>query len=306
MSAPSSLREMARALGGEVVGGQVLCPGPGHSSQDRSLSVRPDANARGGFVCHSFGGDDWRECRDQVAGRLGFDTANPAKPRLEKAPRAALPVASQIELAMRIWAESIHPHRTPVQRYLNGRGLELPDVAAVEAVRFHPHCPFAGEKSPAMICLVRNIVTDSPVAIHRTALTMDCAKSFVGAKSKMALGPVAGGAIKLTPDSHVTVCIGIGEGVETTLSMRHIAEFGGTPVWCVLNAGGIKRFPALPGIETLWIAVDDDPKSRAGIHAASVANARWRGVGREVIRIKPTISGADINDLLVRGRNCPT
>ena len=36
----TDLRAIAHALGGEVGGGQVLAPGPGHSSADRSLAVR--------------------------------------------------------------------------------------------------------------------------------------------------------------------------------------------------------------------------------------------------------------------------
>ena len=35
------------------------------------------------------------------------------------------------------------------------------------------------------------------------------------------------------------------------------------PLWCVLNAGGIQNFPALPGIEAVWVAVDHD-KSGTG------------------------------------------
>jgi hypothetical protein len=35
------VRAIAHALGGDVLGGdRILCPGPGHSSADRSLSIR--------------------------------------------------------------------------------------------------------------------------------------------------------------------------------------------------------------------------------------------------------------------------
>jgi hypothetical protein len=35
------LSEVARRLGGEIVGpGRILCPGPGHSPEDRSLLVQ--------------------------------------------------------------------------------------------------------------------------------------------------------------------------------------------------------------------------------------------------------------------------
>jgi hypothetical protein len=43
--APMSLRQIAQALGGEVSGGQVLAPAPGHSPKDRGLSVRLETGA---------------------------------------------------------------------------------------------------------------------------------------------------------------------------------------------------------------------------------------------------------------------
>jgi predicted transcriptional regulator len=62
----------ARALGGEVCGDQIGCPGPGHSAKDRSLSVKIDPDAPDGFVCHSFSRDDDIECRDYVRAKLGL------------------------------------------------------------------------------------------------------------------------------------------------------------------------------------------------------------------------------------------
>ena len=68
----TGLRDIARLLGGEVVGGQVLAPGPDHTRKDRSLSVRTSANAPDGFMVFSHAGDDWRECRDYVREQLGL------------------------------------------------------------------------------------------------------------------------------------------------------------------------------------------------------------------------------------------
>ncbi len=63
----------ARALGGEASGRDaILCPGPGHSAADRSLSVRLDPGAPEGFVVHSHAGDDPMACRDHVRDRLGL------------------------------------------------------------------------------------------------------------------------------------------------------------------------------------------------------------------------------------------
>jgi uncharacterized protein DUF5906 len=73
----ATLQSWARALGGEVWGEQVLCPGPGHSPHDRSLSVTPSAAAPDGFLVHSFCGDDWQTCRDYVRRRLGMEPFKP-------------------------------------------------------------------------------------------------------------------------------------------------------------------------------------------------------------------------------------
>jgi hypothetical protein len=67
------LATLARALGGEVAGNRVLAPGPGHSAADRSLSIKIDPGAPGGFVVHSFAGDDSIVCKDYVRQRLGLE-----------------------------------------------------------------------------------------------------------------------------------------------------------------------------------------------------------------------------------------
>jgi hypothetical protein len=72
-----SLAFLAKALGGEVRGNQVLCPGPGHSPADRSLSVRLVSEAQDGFVTHSFAEDDWRACRDYVRQKLNLGPWRP-------------------------------------------------------------------------------------------------------------------------------------------------------------------------------------------------------------------------------------
>jgi AAA domain len=72
-----SLQYLARALGGEVSGGQVLAPGPGHSPADRSMSVKLDDSAPDGFVAHSFAGDDPIDCKDYVRDKLGLPAFKP-------------------------------------------------------------------------------------------------------------------------------------------------------------------------------------------------------------------------------------
>src|SRR5262245_27791020 len=61
------------ALGGEVRGSQVHAPGPGHSKEDRSLTVKLDPNAPDGFIVHSFAGDDPLTCKDYVRSKVGLE-----------------------------------------------------------------------------------------------------------------------------------------------------------------------------------------------------------------------------------------
>src|SRR5258705_9501093 len=71
------IAKIAELLGGDVQGEQVLCPGPGHSAGDRSLSVKPDPADREGFVTHSFAGDGWKDCRDHVREKIGLPEPEP-------------------------------------------------------------------------------------------------------------------------------------------------------------------------------------------------------------------------------------
>jgi hypothetical protein len=71
------LQTLAKALGGEVSSGQLLCPGPNHSAADRSLSIKLDSNAPDGFVVNSFAGDDPIVCKDYVRTKAGLPAFKP-------------------------------------------------------------------------------------------------------------------------------------------------------------------------------------------------------------------------------------
>jgi hypothetical protein len=96
----------------------------------------------------------------------------------------------------------------------------------------------------------------------------------------------------------VTTCLGVAEGIETALSMRLVPEFGTSPVWSLISAGGLAQFPVLPGIECLWVGVDHDA---AGLKASRAAATRWRTSGAEAFLITPSEPRADLNDLFRAG-----
>jgi putative DNA primase/helicase len=307
-----NLLQLARALGGDLFQDRVLVPGPGHSHRDRSLSVWIDPYAPDGIRVHSFAGDDWRLCRDHVLSRLGpapwagrGRSERPAPARLTNVDQCHED-ARKVAIALQIFHEAQDPRRSPVSLYLSRRRLLIPEEAAGRAIRYHPHCPFADKRTPAMVCLVSDVVTDRPKAIHRTAITRDGQKAVIptklGQRDRLTLAPTTGGAIKFSPDAHVTTCLGIGEGAESTLSLRLTPEFDTSPVWSLLSTSGIAGLPVLAGIETLWIAVDND-ENGSGRRAANLVADRWQCAGREVFLVEPHAAGADLNDLARKCRH---
>jgi putative DNA primase/helicase len=204
---------------------------------------------------------------------------------------------ARIANAVAIWCQARTIRGTMVEMYLRGRGItELP-AAALDILRFHPRCPWGNDTTrPAMVALVRDILTNEPLGIHRTALTSDGRKLE---RPKM-LGPTGGGAIKLSGDV-VSDEITIGEGIETALSAPLLGL--GWSVWSALDAGGIARFPVLPDVKRLTIAVDHDPKG-VGQKKAATCKARWILAGRDVRTIMSKTKGEDLNDILQRVRGC--
>lgn len=114
MTAPMSLRLLARALGGEISGGQVLAPGPSHSREDRSLAVRLSMSAADGFVVHSFAGDDAMLCRDHVREKLNLPAFDPARPASEAIDRMAERVAETDDGGWKIARPPGDPQRSDV------------------------------------------------------------------------------------------------------------------------------------------------------------------------------------------------
>ena len=144
-----------------------------------------------------------------------------------------------------------------------------------------------------MLGLFRDILSNVPTGIHRTALKADGSGKAdipgLGNAKKM-FGPVKGAAIKLTSDCDVTTGLGIAEGIETALS---VLSAGWRPVWACGSAGAIANFPVLPGVDSLTIFADADT---AGVKAARECQAHWAAAGRECVIIIPSSDGTDWND----------
>jgi len=131
--------------------------------------------------------------------------------------------ASNIALALRIWAEARDPRGTLVETYLRGRKLVLPDHVCGETLRFHPALTFDGARAPGIVALFRDIVTNEPCGIHRTLFDHDGRKL-----GRRMLGRAKHAAIKLDANEDVTLGLVIGEGLETGPAAQ-LAGF--RPVW---------------------------------------------------------------------------
>jgi putative DNA primase/helicase len=308
------LRAIARALGGEISGRQILAPGPGHSRLDRSLSIRIEPDAPDGFLCHSFAGDDPIVCKNHVRQRLGLPEWKPGDEqdrRVDGSRRARFDRTAidreaakrprseddqvRIKRAVAIWNEGRDPRGTPAETYLNlHRKLRLDDDLASGVLRFHPACPWRDENTgktervPALIGAFRSIDDGTITAIHRIALNSDGSKL-----GRRMLGVVHRAAVMLDP---IGTKLAIGEGVETCMAAR---QLGVRPTWALGSTGSIAGFPILDGVKQLTILGATGAASQDAIRFCA---HRWHRAGRRVRIVMPEI-GDDLNDELMEAHN---
>jgi putative DNA primase/helicase len=302
------LRILQRALGGVIDGGQVVCPGPGHSSRDRSLAVRP---AGDDFVVFSHAGDDWRDCRDYVSERLGLPRWQPGDgqdrrvnpSRVRDFDRTVVDAEAErrertkddlvrIERATALWREAVDPRGTVAVQYLKARALNLSDELAGSVLRFHPTCPWRDEDTGQTVfiaCLIAafSSIDDGIVtAVHR--IRVDQPERWPKTERRM-LGLVHRAAVTLDP---IGPALAIGEGIETCMAAR---QLGHKPAWALGSVGAISHFPLLEGVEQLRILGETGD---ASVQATDLCGRRWHKAGRKVRIITPDI-GSDLNDELM-------
>lgn len=320
-----TIEEMADILGGHVVSDDSLrCPGPGEDEGDTSLSV---TIADGDFIlCHSFKGVDGMECWNYVRDALGisgqtFDRSKWNTPEaIAERKESAIYKAWAREVDSRLAVEEFWDTADPVMgdlgiTYLASRGVSYCGDALRWCHRVERIGGWFLPDFPCIVALVRNILTDKPQGTHRTILDTGRPRIMknIWGRGRRCDGTIKGGAVKLTAHSQVTTDLCIGEGIETSLSFPLVRDaagnhpFAGIPIWSVLNANGVKDFPALPGLKRLIIAADNDKPDRngrrAGIDSANEARARLEADGIEVRVIMTQKEKTDLNDMVKpRGR----
>jgi hypothetical protein len=141
----------------------------------------------------------WREEAEFISfccarrGQRGFakDCESPPTPAPRDRERAKARAAAAVQRqhadlvqntarALAIWNDAQPICGTLAEQYLKRRGLVVPDECG-RVLRFHPCCPFGNQRRlPSMVALMRNIQTDAPQAINRTALSRVTLASFSG------------------------------------------------------------------------------------------------------------------------------
>lgn len=268
MGAAVDLRDIVRERGGDLYAGgrKAVIPGPGHSRNDRSLSLSLGDGGR--VLFNSFANDSVRDCMAYLGLEPGEGReSTPAERARERALRnyeRRVVAARDLALCRSIWDGTQAVEGTPAESYLWTRQLVLEGVSDIA---FHPAAPRWKEARdgqpiplhPAMVALVRDI-GGAPKALHLTYIKPDGSGKAFGDRSRLMFGAVAGHAVQI--GRPVDGVLAVGEGVETCGAYSLLK---GVPCWPCLSTAGLSTFVLPPRLRRLVIAADND---KGGIAAA--------------------------------------
>jgi len=248
------------------------CPACHRNPKDKTLGVLIHADGRG--VAHCF------RCELVITTHGLFNTNRTLRRDLTTKRHERLS-----GYGWQLW-QACRPISGVAEAYLHARECVIPPVDG--HLRWHPalkHSP-TGCIGAALVALVTHAVTGEALTLHRTWISPNGTKADVD-PPRMLLGNHSskGGVIRLWPETSSHNCLGVGEGIETSLTLAHVIE----PVWALIDAGHLSRFPALKDIDHLVIAMDRD---NAGKEATLECAARWLSAGKSV-----HITGQEVNDL---------
>ena len=291
-------REIVAGLGGRWRGhsGDASCPA--HKDQDPSLSVGESPDGKMLVYCHAGCSQDavidalrerglWPE-RDLAR------TRHLGRPRPCKRSHRDADHDERVAAAREIWHRAQPIAGTLVETYLRNRGITIPPPPSI---RYHgalKHGP-TGLHLPAMVCVIQ-APDRSVVGVHRTFLCMDGSAKALVTSPKMALGPIAGGAVRL---AKVGQRLGLCEGIEDGLT---ILQATGLPVWACLGTSGLRSVVLPPPPLAAHVTILADA-GEPGEQAARAAAQRLAAEGREVSIARPPAGVGDFNEALAMSRN---
>jgi len=289
-----SAETICRALGGRRVGDYWMAPCPTHEDRNPSLSIT-DADD-GKILVHCHAGCDQSTVIGELRSRGLWECSEDSQRTTRERPTNKCVdftgpcTIDRTTAALRIWHSAIPAVGTPVETYLQSRGVTIPPS---DSLRFNPCLKHpSGSAWPSMIALVIRGMDGKPLAIHRTFLSRDGTGKAPVSPQKMMLGPCRGGAVRLAA---ATGTLMIGEGIETCMAAMQAT---GLPAWAALSTSGLRTLELPTEIDELIVLADGD---EPGELAASNAAKKWKREGRSVRVARPP-AGMDFNDLLLGRR----
>ena len=261
---------------------------PFHEDRSPSFTIYADDRR---FMCFGCGarGDvlDFIMRRDGITLGEALETAQAGSEPLPTTKPNSEEHSDRCAEAAAIWAAAIPAAGTPAERYLRARGIHCPIPASL---RFAELPLGRSRLLPALVAAV-STMSDKVLGVQRTFLSADGTSkaTLPGGKSKLSLGRVKGGAIRLGAAAPKLI---VTEGLEDGLSLH---QETGIAVWV---AAGASMLPSLllPSIvKEVVIAADRDP---AGDMAANRAAEMFSKEGRRVRIIRPAAPYKDFNDEL--------
>lgn len=279
------------ALGGTWSGGKGMACCPAHDDQTPSLSLADGADGRLLLRCHAGCGFGnvlaALRGRGLIAGEGPFKSVGVICQAERRAAERAFK-EKRSRQAHNLWQEARPITGTAAESYLKGRGItcDLPYSLRYIGKCWHQ----SARRYPALISYISNI-GGSGFAVHRTYLKADGMGKADVTPSKAMLGPVSGGAVRLSKGTGPLI---VTEGIETGLSLLSGILDQPGQVWAALSANGMAKLnlPERPG--HLVVAPDGDP---VGQEAAETLATRAHALGWQV-SLFPAPEGFDWNEVL--------
>ena len=251
--------------------------------------------------------------------------------------------ANAIKAARSIWQAGEKPAGTPVEAYLQRRGIDIQRLGGVPiCIRFHPDLRYMVEagkgqrrmiqSGPAMLAAIQG--PDGKFSgLHRTWLDLaqpkgkariTDPKTGVVLESKKVLGSKKGGSIRLTGDrpAETMVCA---EGLETTWSAMMPGVYPDAAFWCLVDLGNMSgRRQSGPGLKYAGLPDLDDDEAfvppawvrrliyvQDGDSDPRDTRSKMEAGLRRAMALRPDLrgqiaaapNGFDLNDVLMGGGN---
>ncbi|MGE0119885.1 MAG: hypothetical protein AB7S71_11030 [Dongiaceae bacterium] len=234
-----------------------------------------------------------KDCIKKAKAFLGWSDDKPHDP-----PAASVPAETAQQKtdryqqqARKMFASAAQLDGTPAERYLRGRGIDLDPWPAVfrftERARFKPAeeldekgKPKVKKYVPALLCRVDD--ADGMLAgIQRVFLdpANPAKKVDMPAHAKKSLGPIKGGAIRLThPNSILGICEGPEKGAGLLMMALANGWFEDWPLglWAMPGSSTMPLLQLPEAVEEVWIFADRDRRTSRGTRPGSRRRRRLR------------------------------